>query len=284
MGEWVGVRAVRKDHVVGVRPAAGRRIGWPVIPMTGFHVVESGVFSRDGEQIVSASDDFRWHLWDAVIVRRVGRTLGAHAGAVKIVAFSGLGSSWHRTRRRMSRLGNGRSGLAIRLVACAAAALVVALTCTIRATADAGPVRGRDVGYIPASASRTGSGEHARRPETVPLDEPAPSDVVGTTWRFAEVMGAATPTTIAATLELLSNGEAVGFSGCNHFFGRYEMDGSVLAFSGLSYTKKMCDPDIMQVEYGVQAALDRTRSVTGPPGELCLLASDGTTLARLVAP
>lgn len=284
MGEWVGVRAVRKDRVVGVRPAAGRRIGWPVVPMTGSQVVESVVFSRDGKQIVSASGGFVWRLWDAVIVRPVGRAPVAHAGAVKSVAFSGRGGSGHLARRRMSGLGNGRSAFAMRLIAGAAAALVVALTCTIHAAADTGLGRGCDVGCIAASASRTGSGEHARRPDTVRLDEPAVPDVVGTTWRFAEVMGAATPTTIAATLGLLSNGAAVGFSGCNHFVGRYESDGAVLTFSGLSYTKKMCDPDIMQVEYGVQAALDRTRSVTGPPGELYLLASDGTTLARLVAP
>ncbi|VAZ73869.1 hypothetical protein LAUMK4_01618 [Mycobacterium persicum] len=282
MGERVGVRAVRKDHVIGVRPAAGRRIGWPGVPMTGCHAAESVVFSRDGKQIVSAGDDFRWHSGD--VLRPGAAGLEAHAGAVKNVAFSVLGSSEHLGRRRVSALGNGRSGFAIRLVACAAAALLAALTCTVRAAADSGPLRGCDVGCIAASASRTASGGQARLPGTVPLDEPAVPEVVGTTWRFVEVMGAATPMTTAATLGLLSNGAAVGFSGCNHFVGRYELDGAILTFTELSYTKKMCDPDVMRVEFGVQAALDRTRSVTGPPGQLYLLASEGTTLARLVAP
>ncbi|ORB86308.1 hypothetical protein B1987_23895 [Mycobacterium kansasii] len=168
--------------------------------------------------------------------------------------------------------------LFMRLVAGAAAALVVALSCTIPAAADIY----REVGCIPASASCTESAQ-ARRLDTVPLDEPAVPNVVGTTWRFVEVLGAATPPTIAATLELWSDGEAVGFSGCNHFSGRYTSDGAILTLSDLSYTKMLCATGVMKVEIGVQAALDRTRSVSGRPAELYLLASDGTTLARLMA-
>jgi heat shock protein HslJ len=117
---------------------------------------------------------------------------------------------------------------------------------------------------------------------TAPLDEPSAPALAGTSWRFVEIMGGATPTTVTATLEFSTDGAAEGFSGCNRFSGRYESVGAALTFSGISYTKMWCAAEVMKVEHGVQTALRRTSNVSAPPGELDLVASDGTVLARLI--
>ena len=116
----------------------------------------------------------------------------------------------------------------------------------------------------------------------VPLDEsPAPA-LAGTSWRFVEIMGEAPPASVEATLELSGDGAATGVSGCNHFVGRYVSAGADLSFPGMASTKMWCQPEVMTVEMAVQTALNRTRHVAAAPGELDLLASDGTVLARLI--
>src|SRR5271166_2554034 len=117
----------------------------------------------------------------------------------------------------------------------------------------------------------------------VPLDEPPALALAGTSWRFVEIMGEAPPASVEATLELSGDGAATGVSGCNHFFGRYVSAGADLSFPGMASTKMWCEPEVMTVEMAVQTALNRTSHVAAAPGELDLLASDSTVLARLVA-
>ena len=112
----------------------------------------------------------------------------------------------------------------------------------------------------------------------------APLELAYTAWRFVEVLGAAPPSTAEATLGLFADGTATGRSGCNLFYGRYVVVDGGLTFAGLGYTKMACAPELMMTETAVQAALDRTSAGTVTAvGELHLLASDGTLLARLVA-
>ena len=120
--------------------------------------------------------------------------------------------------------------------------------------------------------------------EAIPLpDEPVPPAIAGTSWRFVEIMGAAPPKAVQPTLELSADGAATGDTGCNQFSGRYVSDGADLSFSDLAYTKRWCEADVMMVERAVQAALTRASRMATPPGELDLVASDGTVLARLTA-
>jgi heat shock protein HslJ len=111
-------------------------------------------------------------------------------------------------------------------------------------------------------------------------DPPTPA-IGGTSWRFVEIMGAAPPEAVRPTLELSVDGAVTGDTGCNQFVGHYVSAGAELSFSDLSYTKMFCGPDVMQVEMAVQNALRRTSRTSTPPGELDLVASDGSLLARL---
>ena len=113
-------------------------------------------------------------------------------------------------------------------------------------------------------------------------DQPASLQLAGTAWRFAEILGAPTPDTVDATLELSADGTAAGRTGCNDFNGRYAVDGNHLAFTGLGYTKMACAAEPMATERAVQTVLNRTSGATSTADELRLVAEDGTLLARLV--
>jgi hypothetical protein len=73
--------------------------------------------------------------------------------------------------------------------------------------------------------------------------------------------------------------QATGFAGCNNFFGRYELNGSLLAFGPMGATRMAC-PDL---ETGLQTsvfdALERTRKWKIEGGDLLLLDADAV-LAR----
>ena len=73
--------------------------------------------------------------------------------------------------------------------------------------------------------------------------------------------------------------KATGFAGCNHFFGRYELDGPSLRFGPLGSTRMAC-PDLETgLETSVLETLERTRKWKKADGELLLL--DGNAvLAR----
>ncbi|KQH78322.1 hypothetical protein AO501_02935 [Mycobacterium gordonae] len=118
---------------------------------------------------------------------------------------------------------------------------------------------------------------------TILPQDPPPSMIAGTSWRFVEIMGAAPPTAVQPTLAFSADGAATGDTGCNQFSGRYVSSGTDLSFSDLSYTKMMCGPDVMAVEMAVQQTLKRSGRMANPPGGLELFASDGTVLARLTA-
>jgi heat shock protein HslJ len=102
-----------------------------------------------------------------------------------------------------------------------------------------------------------------------------------TSWRFVEVLGAPVPATIEATLAFAADGTASGASGCNRFSATYTAADADLAFSAFSTTKMMCEPERMTVEMSLQNALAHTRYAAEAEGELRLLASDGSVLARL---
>ncbi|MFV8317819.1 META domain-containing protein [Mycobacterium sp. 23] len=131
-------------------------------------------------------------------------------------------------------------------------------------------------------AVAVGMPAQSRSTITLPQDPP-PSMIAGTSWRFVEIMGAATPTAVQPTLAFSADGVATGDTGCNQFSGRFVSSGTDLSFSDLSYTKMMCGPDVMAVEMAVQQTLERSSRMASPPGGLELFASDGTLLARLTA-
>jgi heat shock protein HslJ len=113
-----------------------------------------------------------------------------------------------------------------------------------------------------------------------PQEAPAPV-LAETSWRFVEVLGVPVPATIEATLAFAADGTASGVSGCNRFTATYTAADADLAFSAVGSTKMMCEPERMTVEMSIQNALSHTRHAAEAEGELRLMASDGSVLARL---
>jgi len=73
--------------------------------------------------------------------------------------------------------------------------------------------------------------------------------------------------------------QAAGFAGCNHFFGRYELNGSSLTFGPMGATRMAC-PDLETgLEASVFEALENTREWKIEGGDLLLLEANGV-LAR----
>ncbi len=73
--------------------------------------------------------------------------------------------------------------------------------------------------------------------------------------------------------------QATGFSGCNNFFGSYELDGASLKFGPVGATRMAC-PDLETgLETEVFKALDQTRAWKIQDGELLFLNSNDV-LAR----
>jgi len=74
--------------------------------------------------------------------------------------------------------------------------------------------------------------------------------------------------------------QATGFSGCNNFFGGYELDGSSLKFGPVGATRMAC-PDLETgLETEVFKTLDQTRAWETKEEELLFL-NDSGVLARL---
>ena len=113
--------------------------------------------------------------------------------------------------------------------------------------------------------------------------QPAPANLVDTSWRFLEILGVESLNSVEATLRLNAEGTVTGQTGCNTFIGRYSTTHGGLDFTDLGYTKMACPPAAMKTERDVQAVLNGTAkpNVTST-GELDLFGTDGSLLARLV--
>ncbi|XPS87669.1 putative protein DUF306 [Desulfosarcina variabilis str. Montpellier] len=73
--------------------------------------------------------------------------------------------------------------------------------------------------------------------------------------------------------------QATGFAGCNHFFGSYKRDGSLLTFGPMGATRMAC-PDLeMGLETSVLEAVERTLRWKIEDGDLLFLKNDDV-LAR----
>ncbi len=79
----------------------------------------------------------------------------------------------------------------------------------------------------------------------------------------------------------LDTGRAVGFAGCNRYFGGYTHNGSTLKFNGVASTKMFCQ-GAMEAENGLMQAFNNTESYHITGHRLALLKGNDT-LARFEA-
>ncbi len=120
------------------------------------------------------------------------------------------------------------------------------------------------------------------------IEVPAASaqSLEGPTWLLLEVKGAKVEVPSGERQPFVtfnkSEMRATGYSGCNQFFGSYELKGEALAFGPLGMTRRFCGGVAGNVELVFMQVLRETRAWKIEKGMLLLL--DGSTvLARLEA-
>ena len=115
-----------------------------------------------------------------------------------------------------------------------------------------------------------------------PAESPAgdPPRIDGTAWVLADLPSHARVPGSSITLRF-EDGRAVGSDGCNRYGFAYTGTGSKLEFapSGIA-TKMACAPDLMQQAEVFRTGLTRTRTYGMESGQLRLLDSEGTVIAR----
>ncbi len=120
-------------------------------------------------------------------------------------------------------------------------------------------------------------------------EQPLPLE--GTAWAVDGIAigNDAVSSTIAGTEANLvfDAGVVSGSAGCNTLKGSYSIDGDTLggaiSFSEVATTKKLCEPDVMEQEQVILAALDAAASYTIAGSTMTLSDGDGTFLLSLVA-
>lgn len=64
------------------------------------------------------------------------------------------------------------------------------------------------------------------------------------------------------TLQFMADGSIAGRSGCNRYFGRYDISGEGIQITGLGGTKMACEQDIMEIEHSFLEELSETLRFT----------------------
>jgi heat shock protein HslJ len=114
------------------------------------------------------------------------------------------------------------------------------------------------------------------------LAEGAPA-LIGPTWLLMEAKGTAVKVPADARQPYIifheAEKKATGYSGCNEFFGNYELKGEMLTIGPLGMTRRFCEGAAGDTESAFLQALGETRSWKAEKGMLLLL-DNSTVLAR----
>jgi heat shock protein HslJ len=111
-----------------------------------------------------------------------------------------------------------------------------------------------------------------------PAPPPPAAALEGTQWRLSDLGGR--KALDGANMRFDPNNvEARGNTGCNAFFGRYELDGGRLRFGAIAGTRRACGGDMDQQEGALLRALGDTRTWR-IAGNTLILRGDAGDLAR----
>ena len=88
---------------------------------------------------------------------------------------------------------------------------------------------------------------------------PPATALEGTQWRLSDLGGRKALDGTNMRFDA-NNVEARGNTGCNAFFGRYELDGGRLRFGPIAATRRACGGDVDQQESAFLKALGDTRT------------------------
>jgi len=114
--------------------------------------------------------------------------------------------------------------------------------------------------------------------------EATAEELEGSQWQLVVVAGRAVPSLPGGrqphiTLEAASR-QAVGFAGCNNFFGGYLLKGEELTFGLLGSTQMACPEQESDLEFDFFRALEASRRWQIEKGVLLFLDESGSVVAR----
>jgi putative lipoprotein len=122
-------------------------------------------------------------------------------------------------------------------------------------------------------------------PVLFPLSVPASdaTGLIGQTWLLQEAKGRVITVPADARWPYIifhgAEKKATGYSGCNEFFGTYELKGDLLTVGPLGMTRRFCEGAAGEAEAALLQALGETRSWKTEKDVLLLL-DNGRVLAR----
>lgn len=128
-----------------------------------------------------------------------------------------------------------------------------------------------------------GCGATARpRPPAASSPASAGAGLAGSAWQFDEVRGIRVIEPGRTLLVLGRAARATGSTGCNSLMGEVTIHGSAIRFPALTYTKRGCDPPLMEQERAIAGALESVRAWVADGRErIALLDATGAPCLRL---
>lgn len=98
----------------------------------------------------------------------------------------------------------------------------------------------------------------------------------GTDWKVVALADQSIPEAIPVWMAFLPEGRLVGNTGCNRFFGSYQITGEGISFGQLGSTRMACSTERMQVEHQFLLFLEQVRGFSfDADGALLLNTSEG---------
>lgn len=105
--------------------------------------------------------------------------------------------------------------------------------------------------------------------------------IQGTAWWVEDIAGKGVIDMSHTTIEFLEDGKVAGDTGCNRYFGGYEITGEKITFGPLAGTRKACADSLMNQETAFYEAMGRvSRWEIAETGLLHLRDADGAGLIR----
>jgi putative lipoprotein len=109
------------------------------------------------------------------------------------------------------------------------------------------------------------------------------SDVlVANSWRPERLNGSPVDAESGMRLTFDAAGQVEGNTGCNRFFGAYELDGTAIRFGPLGTTRRACREPAQSFETAYLAALQSVTQIAGTDERLALSDASGVNVLRLV--
>ncbi len=111
----------------------------------------------------------------------------------------------------------------------------------------------------------------------------AASDIAGLHWRPTHIGEMVLPADNPMFVQFEPDGSLHGDTGCNRFFGQYEIAADLITLSPLGTTRKACAEETARFEQAFLDALQSMRGAVRKDDRLGIRDEAGTLVSRLIA-